>query len=297
MRVLLVLVVCMSAVVAFIYAQDSPTTGAIYGRVLSIEQAVIGEADVEVVSGPGAVGTKVRSRGPNSVMYDGGFLIPRLLPGTYSVKMSHKKYLARTYEGIEVSAGKGTYIVAELPPMEDVAGSISGTVSIKGVSVKGFVVGYVKEEDKKPVETVTLDTDGRYSFSGVLPGKYHVTVTKDREEIYRSDAITVTKKKNSRHAIRISPEALLEKPGWISGKVLGPDRKPVNGASISLIKMPEGQRKVSGRTGSDGKYELQKLRPGSYELKASKPGVGEDTARTYVRSNRGKTVNFYLKPK
>ncbi len=299
MKVALVCLVSFCAAVAFIHAQDAPTTGAICGQVLGQEQEIVGDAQIEVVSGPSSVGSTVKSRGPNSVAYDGGFFIPRLLPGTFTVKVSHKKYISQTRENIKVAAGEGTFVVVELQRKEDVAGSITGIVSLRssGASVKGLVVGYLKKDEKKPEQTFKLDKDGRYSFKDVMPGPYFVTVTRDREEIYRSKQIKVTKKRTTRHSIRLSPEALLEKPGWISGKVVGPDRKPVDRASISLIKMPAGQKKVRATTDKDGKFEMKGLRPGSYELKASKARLGDDTAKTNVRSNRGSRVSFNLKKK
>ena len=290
--------VCLCTVIAFIHAQDATTTGAIYGFVLSTQQEVVGGAQVEVVSGPSRVGTRVTSRGPDSVMYDGGFFIPRLLPGVYTIEVSHKKYMNRTLKDLKVEVGGGTFVTAELQPKEDIAGIISGSVTVRSVSVKGLVVGYAEEGAKKPVETVTLEEDGRFSFGDVMPGTYVVTVTKEREEVHRSEPVTVEKKKHKRlRPIRISPEALLEKPGWITGKVLGPDRKPVYGASITTTKMPPEQKKVSVRSDKDGKFEMKNLRPGSYELQASKSRVGEDTTRAHVRSNRGKSVTLYLKEK
>jgi hypothetical protein len=294
---LLILLVCSCAAAAFLYAQDTQKTGAIYGRVLNAAQEVVEDAKIEVVSGPSGIGTTVKSRGRDSVSFDGGFFIPRLSPGKYSVTVSHEKYIDQEYEDLMVEAGRGTRIIAELQPMEDIAGSISGSVVIRGVSVKGLVVGCIKDEEKKPFTEVTLEKDGRFSFDNLMPGEYRLVVTKEREEVHKTDLLTVSKKRNTRHTIRLKPEALLEKPGWISGRVLGPDHRPVKGASITLTKMPDGQKKVSARSNDEGKFELKGLRPGSYELMASRSGVGEDTARAYVRSDRGKTVTFYLKPK
>ena len=276
-------------------AQDQPSTGAIYGTVLDAEQAVVGEVQLEVVSGPSGVGIVARSRGRDSVMYDGGFFIPNLAPGTYAAKASHKKFFSKTYEDIEVEAGKGTYLVVELQPIADIAGKIYGTVKVNGASVAGLVIGYLQEDAKRPEESVELGEDGNYNFENVMPETYVVVITKDREEIYRSDPIKVSEKKAVKHNVRLAAEVLLEKPGSIKGRVLGSDRKPVSNASISLIKMPEGQGKASARSDSEGRFEIKELRPGSYELKASKGREGEDTARTYVRSERTSSVTFYLK--
>jgi hypothetical protein len=228
-------------------------------------------------------------------MYDGGFFIPNLLPGTYSIKVSHNKHFEKVCDGIEVQAGLGTYLVVELQPVADVTGNISGTVTVKGASVAGLVVSYMPEDGKKPEESAKLGEDGAYSFEAVMPGTYLVIVTKDREEIYRSKPVKVAEKKGVKHNIRLQPELLLEKPGSIAGVVLGSDRKPVSGASITLTKTPEGQDKASARSDSEGKFEITGLRPGSYELKASKGREGEDTDRTYVRSGRASRVTFYLK--
>jgi len=296
-KVFLAVTIAFCAAIALVFAQDASNTGAIYGIVVSRTQEVVGDAIIEVMSGPSSVGVKVKSRGADSISYDGGFFIPRLFAGKYTIQISHEKHTSRTYENIEVSAGKGSYIVAVLQPMEDIAGGISGTVSVQGVSVEGLTVSYFKQNESKALGNVELAADGRFSFANVLPGIYVLTVSKDREEVYRGKQIKVKSKKTTTQRIRIEPEALLEKPGWISGRVLGPDRKPVSGASVQLLKMPAGQKKLSVKSDENGKFEIKNLRPGSYELKAYKTRIGEDTARTHVRSNRGKTVSFYLKQK
>lgn len=297
MKFLVVLTVCLGAAVALIYAQEPATTGSIYGCVLSRDQEVVGDAVVKVTSGPSRQGAAVRSRGRGSVSYDGGFFIPYLTPGTYAIEVSQEKYAPRTYESLVVEAGKGTYVVAELAPLSDVAGGIRGNVSIKNVSVKDFVVQCRKDDGEELVGSVTLEEDGKFEFEEILPGTYLIVVLKGREEVYTSEPLEVAKKKKLTHRIKLSPEDFLEKPGAISGKVVGSDYRAVSGASISFIKMPEGQKKLSAKSDDSGKFELTNLRPGAYELKATKSGVGEDTKRVTVRSGRTSKANLYLKGK
>jgi hypothetical protein len=294
-RFLLVLAVCLATVVALIYAQDAPSTGSIYGYVLSTDQEVIGDALVEIASGTSRQGATVRSRGRDSVYYDGGFFIPMLSPGTYSIKVSHEKYAPHTYESLAVEAGKGIFVVAELDSLSEIAGSIKGSVSIKGGSVKDMIVQYWKEDGKESLASVTLADDGKYEFEGVLPGNYVVVVLKGREEVYRSEPLQVAKKKGLTHRIKLSPEEVLEEPGSISGKIAGSDYKAIEGASISFSSAPPGQKKVSAKSDENGKFELQNLRPGSYEIQASKTGFETETKRVTVRSGRGSKVSFYLK--
>lgn len=296
MRILMVSLVGLATVVAILHAQDAPATGAIYGEIFNEKQEVIGGAEIEVVAGPGSVGTKAISRGPESVIYDGGFFIADLLPGLYKVQVSHKNYLPQTFEKLKVTAGRGTFIVAELRSLAEVTGEIAGSVIVRGASLEGVLIGYVKEGEKESEQTVVLKADGVFSFTQVMPGTYVLVVIKDKGEVYRSEPITVEEKKTRRKTIRLKPEMLLAKPGWITGKVTGPDRKPVSGATITLVKMPEGQRKVTARSGDGGKYEMKGLRPGSYQLRASR-GTAEDIERTNVRSERGSHVNFRLKEK
>lgn len=297
MRFLLALTVCLATAVALIYAQDAPSTGSIYGYILSVDQEVVGDALIEITSGPSRQGAAVRSRGRDSVYYDGGFFIPVLAPGTYSIKVSHEKYAPHTHESLTVEAGKGTYVVAELDSLSEIAGAIKGSVSIKGGSVKDMIVQYWKEDGKAPVASVTLEDDGRFEFENVIPGDYIVVVLKGREEVYRSEPLQVAKKKSLTHRVKLSPEEVLEDPGSISGKVAGSDYKAIEGASITFASMPPGQKKVTGKSDESGKFEIQNLRPGSYEIQASKSGFVTETKRVTVRSGRGSRANFYLKKK
>jgi len=289
--------VCVAAVITFVWAQDTASTGVIYGIVLSAGQEVVGGAVVEVVAGPSGIGTKTRSRGAESVNYDGGFFMRGLWPGTYKIEVSHEKYFPQVYEGLKVEAGRGMYLVAELKPIADVAGSISGTVAITGGSPEGLVLSCIRVEDKKIQHTVTLDKRGKFLLGGLIPGDYVLTVIKGRGEIYRSDPLKVSAKKKVVHTIRLPAQVLYGKPGWISGKVTGTDNKPVGSAKITMTKKPEGQRKVTATSGADGKFEIKDLIPGSYELKATKSGLSEGTKKTTVRSGRGSRVSFRLKAK
>lgn len=297
MKFLVALTVCLGAAMALIYAQETPATGSIYGHVLGRDQEVVGEALIKVASGPSRQGATVQSRGRGTVSYDGGFFIPLLSPGTYTIEVSHDKYAPRIYESLAVEAGKGTYIAVELDPLSDIAGGIRGSVSIKGVSVKDLVVQCVKEDDEELIGSATLEEDGKFDFTNVLPEKYIIIVLKGREEIYRSGPLQVAKKKKLTHKIKLSPDKFLEKPGSISGKVVGPDYKAVSGASISFDKMPPGQKKVTRKTDDEGKFEINDLRPGTYEIRATKSSIGEDTKRVTVRSGRSSRANLYLKKK
>ena len=295
MKFLVALTICLGAAVALIYAQETPSTGSIYGYVLSRDQEVIGDTLITVTDGPSRQGAAVRSRGQDSVSYDGGFFIPYLSPGNYSIEVTHEKYAPKTYSTLAVEAGRGTYVVAELDPLSDIAGGIKGYVSIKGVSVKDMVVQFRKVDSEEALDSIKLKEDGKFEFGNVLPGAYIIVVLKDRDEVYTSGPLNVVRKKKLTHKIKLSPEQFMEKPGSISGKVVGPDYKAVSGASISFIKMPPGQKKVSTKTNSDGKFEIGNLRPGSYEIRASKSGIGEDTKRVTVRSGRSSKANLYLK--
>jgi hypothetical protein len=64
-----------------------------------------------------------------------------------------------------------------------------------------------------------------------------------------------------------------------------------------MLKMPKGQRKATVQSNKEGKYEIKNLRPGVYQLKARKGGVGENTKKVSVRSGRGSRANFSLRQK
>jgi hypothetical protein len=111
---------------------------------------------------------------------DGTYTIEPLLPGSYVVTVEAGDDLVTDPSQATVELGPGEDVAdVDFEVIEDVSGSISGTVStsLVGVSVEGLTV--TATPDDEALEPVTAETaaDGTYTIESVAPGAYTVTVT------------------------------------------------------------------------------------------------------------------------
>ena len=91
-------------------------------------------------------------------------------------------------------------------------------------------------------------------------------------------------------AIRLSAQ---EAPGTIAGTVKDQDGSAVSGAEVSLLHQ---QRAVVGTTTTDsnGRFTLNNIVPGSYELKVTHSGFGDNRSSVHVTAGVNRDVNVLL---
>jgi hypothetical protein len=110
---------------------------------------------------------------------DGTYTIEPLLPGSYVVTVEAGDDLVTDPAQATVELGPGEEVAdVDFEVIEDVSGTISGTVStsLADVSVEGLTV--TATPDDEALEPVTAETaaDGTYTIESVPPGAYTVTV-------------------------------------------------------------------------------------------------------------------------
>lgn len=110
---------------------------------------------------------------------DGNYMFDSVMPGDYTVTVAVGEDLLTDPASREVTVGTGEDVTGvDFAIIEDVSGSISGTVSteLEGVSVEGLTVTATPDaEGADPANTAT-GSDGTYSFEGLAPGDYTITV-------------------------------------------------------------------------------------------------------------------------
>jgi superkiller protein 3 len=72
----------------------------------------------------------------------------------------------------------------------------------------------------------------------------------------------------------VGPLAAAAQDATFTGKILDPKGKPVEGATVSLIKADDPSVTASATTDKKGKYEIKIATPGDYRLRAEKTGFG-----------------------
>jgi hypothetical protein len=125
---------------------------------------------------------------------DGTYTIEPLLPGSYVVTVEAGDDLVTDPSQAAVDLGPGVEVAdVDFEVIEDVSGTISGTVStaLAGVSVEGLTVTATPDDDA--LEPVTAETaaDGTYTIESVPPGPYTVTVTVGAGQTTSPSAVAV----------------------------------------------------------------------------------------------------------
>lgn len=110
----------------------------------------------------------------------------------------------------------------------------------------------------------TTGGDGRYSFSGLPPGKYTVRVTlPEKLSPFEDQTVEV----HDRGCAEIDIGAVVD--GRIAGRLLGARGAPLKGKSVDLLPFGKDGKPLSrlwAYTEEDGSFQFTKLPPGRYVL-------------------------------
>jgi hypothetical protein len=168
------------------------------------------------------------------------------------------------------------FLLLQAPPPTSV---VSGTLKLKdldqpipGVTVKLNRSRSLQTQDLRAV----VGSDGRFSFSGVLPGDYEIVI---QEPFYIRPpkksgplSITVAAGKDVKDL-----ELFLVKAGSLRGQITDSERRPVAGAQIQIytIAYRNGRRmltlagsQATMPTNQNGEYQTRALQPGEYYVRA-----------------------------
>lgn len=110
---------------------------------------------------------------------DGTYTIESVVPGGYTVTVEAGDDLTTDPVEQAVEVGEDEDVVdVDFEVIEDVTGTISGTVStaLEGVSIEGLTVTATTEAEGVDPVTATTDAEGNYTLESVTPGDYTVTV-------------------------------------------------------------------------------------------------------------------------
>lgn len=179
------------------------------------------------------------------------------------------------------------------PPPSPVAGKVLDAASGRGLA------GAVLWLDTDPALAVRTDREGRYTVTGPTKGRLQIEV---RAAGYLPKRLTLFAKDL---ASGRAPTVALERAASLRGSVLGPNGKPLAGASVTAVHVSAlGSRMFSpldpvadrAAAGPSGTFELRQLRAGEeYELRAALPGFFPE-ARTLVTSRDAGPVTIQLQP-
>jgi protocatechuate 3,4-dioxygenase beta subunit len=248
------------------------------------------EVRLEIVDGQGRAVTKANvwaspnepggtARGADQAEKDGTFLLAGLKPGRYDVSVQAQAG-GRASQEVTATLGREERVRVELPP----AGTIDGIVEDEAHRP----VADIRVVASGPGRAVarSLD-DGTFSLTGLPSGQYEVRAI-ERPRLRAAEgrdepspvAVTVTAPDRARVTLTIKSRG-----GTIEGRVIDSAGRPVTDAFLEYAR--SGGAGVprygwGGRapilTDTDGRFTIDGLGEGDYDLRAQRKGGGEANA-------------------
>ena len=173
---------------------------------------------------------------------------------------------ARVYADVTIEGGETVHVVLGAPPENPVR--VTGVVSRSGRGLEGARVS-VRPSSGSRVRSAETDASGSYEVTLDEPGEY--TFELNHQGIRHSVREAVPDVEVHVVDFELSASA-------VSGRVFGPDGKPVERVLVELAATLETAESrsfgVSGldRTDGDGSFRFEGVAPGAYRLTAGEPG-------------------------
>jgi uncharacterized GH25 family protein len=214
---------------------------------------------------------------------DGVFRVSGMRAGTYTLTAKHPDFATASEGPIEMGlAERVEGRVIRLPEGVAAAGKVVDAES--GEPVPDADVSFTAKGRQGATKDAHTDAEGAFEVKGLAEGKFEAGAS--ARGYLRGKQVTVEVAAEGSSGLVIT----LERGGSISGRVLGPDGKPVAGAlvqpSISFTTSEEWNEAsetiadVSLRTDSEGRYRLEGLPPHrSYLVRASSPNFAPASSK------------------
>jgi hypothetical protein len=173
-------------------------------------------------------------------------------------------------------------------------GSVRGTVRQGTNPARGAIVKFKRDDGTEPYSRIT-DVDGRFELSGAKPGKYKVTAALTGSVSSEEQDVAISEGSDHEIAIVIQSGAA---PPAQRGSVQGTVTKPDNSAApqATVVMSQGGVEKGKATTDANGKYKIENVAFGDYEIVASLEGNSpSDTAKVKVTAVAAQTIDLKVK--
>lgn len=251
-------------------SDPGPTTGTIAGVVTD---AVTGLplAGASVATSPSTTTVSTNAQG--------GYSIPNVPTGSYSVTASHAGYTANSGNAVAIAALTVTVNIALSPQ----AGTIAGMVTD---ATNGQPLAGANVTTQPPTSSVTTNAQGGYSIPGIPSGTYTVTATRSG---YAASSATVGVTVGGTATANL---ALVALPGTLSGLVTEAGTgAPVANATVTTLPPT-----TTASTNAQGAYSIPNVAAGSYIVSVSRAGYSPGSTNATVGPGQNATANVTLTP-
>jgi hypothetical protein len=176
-------------------------------------------------------------------------------------------------------------------------GTVRGIVRQGANPARGAAVKFKRSDNGTEPYSRISDLDGRFELRGAAPGKYAVNASITGST--PSDAQEISIAAGSDHEIEIVIKSAVAAPppsaqtGTVQGTVTQPDGTPAPQATVALSQ--GGVEKFKGTTDASGKYQINAVVAGEYDIEASRaPQRPSAAAKVQVTSGGQNTVDLQL---
>ncbi|MEW4288285.1 carboxypeptidase regulatory-like domain-containing protein [Rossellomorea marisflavi] len=212
----------------------------------------------------------------------GFYSFTNVVPGNYTVQASRTNYTTASVN-TSVSSGSSQTVNIALQPLTS---NITGNVSSGGPINNATIV--LTNTSGTVVATTTTNAAGNYSFTGITPGSYNLSVNAAG---FQSQTAGVTTVANQTAIVNF---VLVANPGAISGTVRDSvTNAPIQGSTVELLT-PTGILLSTTVSDVTGQYTFGNLAPGSYQVRAVALGYSTSTVSAQVVSGATTTANLFL---
>ncbi len=231
-------------------------------------------------------------------------------PGAYNVQVSARGFVGDERNGVAVAEGAAVALTFALPAGVPFSGRV---VDEQGAPVAGAYVvavaggtfeGYVEAKMRPPYARTWTDGDGAFAVGGIPEGAVATLVV--RAEDCEEARVAVRAQGG---AVRPSPLAIvLRSGGRLTGRVVGPDGRPVPGAAVLVVPADHADlrrnphlsfwssdggsaRAIVATAGEDGRFALGNLAFGKpFVAMAEAPGFARSAESAVFTIDEGHRV-------
>lgn len=170
-------------------------------------------------------------------------------------------------------------------------GAVRGLVRQGANPARGAMVRFKREDGTEPYSRIS-DVNGRFELTGAKPGKYKVKASLTGSPPSDEQDVSIADGSDHEIEIVIKSAATAPQTGTVQGTVTKPDGTPAPDASVVLSV--GGVEKFKKTTDAGGKYKIEAVAVGEYEVKAALAQFSE-TSKVTVTSGGQHTVDLKLK--
>ncbi len=206
---------------------------------------------------------------------DSEFVLEGLAPGEEYV------VVATTVGGLRAASGAnaGARLSLTMPASATLGGVISSSIELLS-----FEVSVEQADGPMYLDEAFVGTDGKWTFSGVPPGDYHVRASAAGATAQAAVSVLAG-------GSRMDIDLVLEPTGGISGAVSG--LKPL---PAEVVAYREGHRVGAARLTSGGQFELLDLPAGDIELRYRMRGTAHQIPLAVIDVLGGELIDVGTMP-